>query len=213
MNYLKGLFALIVILNSASAFAQELTGTPVTDTTSTQYLLPNWYSGIIRMNDDKVFDGVYLRYNLAKDQIEVKQDSSIFRIEKGVKEFNIPSGSDLYIFRSGFAPYKTLTTESFYRVIYDGKTQLLKRYQSPIQVEKAAATRTLEPDAKLYVVKDSKVNEVFLKDQNSFLKLLADEKNKMRYVIKEENLEFDAEDDLMKLLEEYDAYKAGRGGN
>lgn len=213
MNYLKRLFTLIVILNSASAFAQELTGTPVTDTTSTQYLLPNWYSGIIRMNDDKVFDGVYLRYNLAKDQIEVKKDSGTFRIEKGVKEFNIPSGSDLYIFRSGFAPYKTLTTESFYRVIYDGKTQLLKRYQSPIQVEKAAATRTLEPDAKLYVVKDSKVNEVFLKDQNSFLKLLADEKNKMRYVIKEENLEFDAEDDLMKLLEEYDAYKAGRGGN
>ena len=35
----------------------------------------------------------------------------------------------------------------------------------------------------------------------------------MQYVIKEEQLEFDGDDDLGKLLEEYDSYKAGRGGN
>jgi hypothetical protein len=35
----------------------------------------------------------------------------------------------------------------------------------------------------------------------------------MQYVIKEENLEFGGDDDLVKLLEEYDSYKAGRGGN
>ena len=57
------------------------------------------------------------------------------------------------------------------------------------------------------------MNPIQLKDRNSFLKVLSDEKNKMQYVIKEENLDFDGADDVAKLLAEYDAYKAGRGGN
>jgi hypothetical protein len=42
---------------------------------------------------------------------------------------------------------------------------------------------------------------------------LTDEKNKLNYVIREQQLDFAADDDLIRLLEEYDSYKAGRGGN
>jgi hypothetical protein len=220
MNYLQKILGALVVCLSITVNAQDLTalnGKPYEETSSdggkSVYLLPNSYSGSIRMQDDKFYDGVQLRYDIARDEIEYRKDSALFRISDGVKEFTIPSGIDLYIFRSGFPSVKELTGKSFYRVMYDGKTKLLKRYQSSIKEEKAGATRLMEPDAKLYIAKDDKLTAVNLKDKNSFLKLLSDEKNKMQYVIKEENLEFGGDDDLVKLLEEYDSYKAGRGGN
>jgi len=220
MKYLQGILCLSILILGGEALAQDstgLSGTPykeqITSGGKSPYLFQDWYSGSIRMNDDKFYDGVQVRYDYAKDEIEYKKDSSLFRISQGVKEFTIPTGTDLYIFRSGFPALSGQTAKTFYRVLYDGETKLLKRYQSPILVEKASATRTMEPDAKLYIVKGDKLFSVNLKDRNSFLKLLSEEKNKMQYVIKEEQLEFDGDDDLGKLLEEYDSYKAGRGGN
>lgn len=46
--------------------------------------------------------------------------------------------------------------------------------------------------------------------RKDLLHILNDEKNLMQYVIKEEQLNFETENDIVKLLEEYDAYKAGR---
>lgn len=221
MKYLRGILCLLILVLGNKVTAQDstgLNGTPyqevqIANGAKSPYLFQEWYSGSVRMNNDKFYDGVKLRYDILKDEIEYKKDSSLYRISQGVKEFTIPSGTDLYIFRSGFPPLGGQTNKSFYRVLYDGQTKLLKRYQSPIVVEKASATRTMEPDAKLFILKQDKLYSVNLKDRNSFLKLLSEEKNKMQYVIKEEQLEFDGDDDLGKLLEEYDSYKAGRGGN
>ena len=218
MNYLKGILCLSVLLSGNRIMAQDstgLSGTPYQEVQAdvSPYLFEEWYSGSVRTDNDEVHDGVQLRYDIVKDEIEYKIDSSLFRLKQGVKEFSIPSGTDLYIFKNGFPAVENKTDKSFYRILYDGETKLLKRYQSPIKVEKASATTEMEPDAKLYIVKDNKLTLVNLKDKNSFLKLLSDEKNKMQYVIKEEQLEFDGDDDLAKLLEEYDSYKAGRGGN
>ncbi|HEV7379610.1 MAG TPA: hypothetical protein VGN64_07435 [Dyadobacter sp.] len=217
MNYLRSVLMSLAVLLAGSVSAQDLAslnGTPYNEAGGNSiYLLSKWYPGSIRTTTDQFYDGVQLRYDLKNDQIEYRKDSATFRVAEGVKEFTIPSGTDLYIFRSGFPSGKGLSEKSFYRVMYDGNTKLLKRYQSEITTEKASATRTMEPDALLYIEKNNKLTPVNLKNKSSFLKLLSDEKNKMNYVIKEENLEFDGDDDLVKLLEEYDSYKAGRGGD
>ena len=221
MKYLQEILCLLALISGGSVIAQDstgLSGTPFTEKQlasgeKSPYLLSKWYSGSIRMADDKVYEGVQMRYDLVNDEIEFKKDSALYHIAKGVQEFTLPSGTDLYIFRSGFPAVDKYSNQSFYRILYDGETKLLKKYQSPITVEKASATREMDPDAKLYILKGDKLNPVSLKDKNSFLKLLSEEKNKMRYVIKEEGLEFDGDDDLGKLLEEFDSYKAGRGGN
>jgi len=219
MKYLRGILCLSLIICANKLVAQDSTGLAgkiyqeTANGGAATYLFNEWYSGSIRADNDKVYDGIQLRYDIAKDEIEYKKDSVLFRISEGVKEFTIPSGTDLYIFRNGFPAGNGLTNKNFYRIVYDGETKLLKRYQSPIKVEKASATTTMDPDAKLYIVKNDKLTLVSLKDKNSFLKLLSDEKNKMQYVIKEEQLEFGGDDDLAKLLEEYDSYRAGRGGN
>ena len=220
MKYVLRFFLLSLFLWSNALIAQDstgLAGTPYQETAAagenSPYLFDQWYLGTVRTNDDIVHDGVRIRYDLKKDEIEYKADSGLFRVSSGVKEFTIPTGTDLYIFKNGYPAVDGQTDKSFYRVVYDGNTKLLKKYVAPIKVEKASATRTLEPDAKLYIMKNDKLNPVQLSNRNSFLKLLTDEKNKMNYIIRESQLDFAADDDLRSLLEEYDSYKAGRGGN
>lgn len=222
MKYVLRFFLLSFFLWSNTIIAQDstgLAGTPYKETETTDgerspYLFSEWYMGTVRTNDDIVHDGVKIRYDLKKDEVEYMADSGLYRVSSsGIKEFTIPTGTDLYIFKNGYPAVGEQSDKSFYRVIYDGNTKLLKKYVAPIKVEKASATRTLEPDAKLYIMKNDKLNPVQLNNRNSFLKLLTDEKNKMNYVIRESQLDFAADDDLRTLLEEYDSYKAGRGGN
>ncbi len=221
MKCLLRIFLLSSVLLSQAVTAQDstgLSGTPYQEVQlaageSSPYLFKEWYLGTVRTSDDNVHDGVQLRYDLAKDEIEYKTESGLFRVSSNVTEFSIPTGTDLYNFKNGYPAVSGQTEKSFYRVLYDGNTKLLKKYVAPIKVEKASATRTMEPSSKLYILKDDKLNPVQLSNRNSFLKLLTDEKNKMGYVIKEQQLDFAGDDDLIRLLEEYDSYKAGRGGN
>jgi hypothetical protein len=210
-NFHKILLA-AVLLFGVKAMAQEsasLKGTPVKLVEYTQenspYLTKEWFRGLARDNAGKPYDGVMLNYDLTKDEVVYKNDSAAFILGPEITEFNIPTGTELFTFKSGFpATSDGLTGKSYYQVLYDGNTKLLKHYK------KSGTAATQES---LYILKDDKLSPIQLKNRNSFLKILSDEKNKMNYVIKEENLEFDGSDDVAKLLAEYDAYKAGRGGN
>lgn len=221
MKYLLRIFSLVLCFAGIQTNAQDSTGLAGTPYQETQlaagdkspYLLKEWYSGSVRTSDDRVHDGIPLRYDYMKDEVEYKADSAMFRVASGVSEFSIPSGVELYRFRSGYPAVGDYTDKSFYRVLYDGNTKLLKKYTNPIKVEKASATREMDAGAKLFLLKDGKMNPVQLSNRNSFMKLLTDERNKLNYVIKEQQLDFSGEDDLIRLLEEYDSYKAGRGGN
>ena len=221
MKYLFLLCLLTTLFLGKKTSAQDSTGlsgtpyqeVPLANGAKSSYLFHDWYSGMVRTSDDKVHDGINLRYDVKKDEIEYKAGSGIYRLAQGVTEFTVPTGTDLYIFKNGFPGVDGFSNNSFYRVLYDGNTKLLKKYTGPIRIEKASPTRAMDPDSRLYIFKDEKLSPVKLNDRNSFLKLLTDEKNKMLYTIKEQQLEFGAEDDLISLLEEYDSFKAGRGGN
>jgi hypothetical protein len=49
-------------------------------------------------------------------------------------------------------------------------------------------------------------------DRKGIMALLADKRDLMEYTIKEQQLNLKEEEDITKLLEEYDAYKAGKKG-
>ena len=200
--------ALFFTITAQAQDSTGLTGTPLKEVQYTSdnspYLTQEWYRGLVRDKSGKPYDGVLLNYNLVKDEIVYKNDSSAYVLGPEIMEFNIPTGTALYTFKRGFPGAAGLTDKSFYQVLYDGNTKLLKHFK------KSGSGATEES---LYILKGDKLNPIQLKDRNSFLKVLSDEKNKMQYVIKEENLDFDGADDVAKLLAEYDAYKAGRGGN
>ncbi|CAG5008152.1 hypothetical protein DYBT9275_04204 [Dyadobacter sp. CECT 9275] len=215
MENLRNLFLASGLLAGGISYAQDstgLAGTPaqeiqITASEPSSLLFNEWYTGAVKVKDGMVYDGVKFRYDTSRDQLEFKKGDAVYRTGEDVTGFTLPTGTALYNFRRGFPTIDGDSRQPFYQVIYDGNTKLVKRY-SP----QKNGTPVSEA-GKLYVLKNEKLNPVSLKDRNSFLKLLTDERNKMNYVIRESQLAFDKDEDLAQLLEEYDAYKAGRGGN
>ncbi len=177
------------------------------ENTSSPFLFDEYYTGSVTGKGGQVVDGVSYRFNTVANNLEFKHADSLFISGSEVTGFTLPTGTALYYFQRGFPAVGPLTNQTFYQVVYDGNVKLLKHF-SPSKTDKPI----LENGA-LFILKDKKLNPVSLANRNSFLKLLSDERNKMNYIIKESQLDFDKDEDLAILMQEYDAYKAGRGGN
>lgn len=221
---LMSLFSVVCLMASAQAqFVQDINGRVVSEVTYTDvegspYLFEDWHTGIVRaVKNDKVFDNLKMRYDAYKDEVEYENDGKLYRLGAEIMDFTLPTGDALYEFRRGFPAIGDQTANSFYRILSDGTTKVLKRYEMKMREEKAynsaTVTKRFTLDEQLYVLKDDTMYPVKTNDRKGIMKLVDDEKNLMNYVIKEEQLNFRTEDDIVKLLEEYDAYKAGRKGD
>lgn len=222
-NFIASLFGVLSFVTSVQAqFMQDINGRVVneityTDVEGSPYLFEEWNTGIVRaVENEKVFDGLKMRYDVYKDEVEYEKDGKMYRLGSEITAFTLPTGDALYEFRRGFPAVSDQTEKSFYRVLSDGNTKVLKRYEMKMREEKpynsATVTKRFDLDEQLYVLKNGTMYPVKTNDRKGIMKLVSDEKNLMNYVIKEEQLNFRTEDDIVKLLEEYDAYKAGRKG-
>jgi hypothetical protein len=187
-----------------------------TDVEGSPYLLDEWHTGSVTMaQGGKVHDGIKMRYDAYKDELEYEKDGKLYRLGPEISAFSIPTGEELFIFQNGFPAAGNQNQKSFYRVMHDGNTKLLKRYEMKMREDRpynsATTTKRFDLGNELYVLKDGTMHPIKMKTvRKELLKILSDEKNLMQYVIKEEQLDFRRENDVVKLLEEYDAYKAGR---
>ncbi len=215
---LLGILCLATV--AEAQYMQDVNGRVVTEMTYTDvegspFLVEEFHKGIVTMvKDNQVHDGVPIRYDAYKDELEYEKDGKHYRLGPEVMSFSIPTGDALYEFQRGFPAAGDLTENSFYQVLHDGNTKLLKHYGKRMREEKAynsaSATKRFDDSEQLFVLKGGKMNPVKKNGKKDLLALLSDEKNLMNYVIKEEQLDFKSEMDMVKLLEEYDAYKAGR---
>ncbi len=217
------LFALLGLISVADAqFMYDINGRPVRESTyvdveGSPYLFDEWYKGIVKVTKtEKVYDDVKLRYDAYKDELEYEKEGQMLRLGPEILEFSIPTGTALYEFRRGFPAVGNQNENSFYRVLYDGNTKFLKRYEMRLREDRAynsaTVTKRFDLGEETYILKDGQMHQTKKNDKKGLLKLLIDEKNLMNYIIKEEQLDFKTDDDTVKLLEEYDAYKAGRKG-
>ena len=217
---LLGIICLTTVVQAQ--FMQDINGRVVTEQTYTNvegspYMIEDFNKGILTMaKGNQVYDGIPMRYDAYKDELEYEKDGKHYRLGPEITSFSIPTGDALYEFQRDFPAVGDLTENSFYQVLYDGTTKLLKHYGKRMREEKAynsaTATKRFDGTEQLFVLKGGKMNPIKKNDKKELLSLLSDEKNLMNYIIKEEQLDFKSEKDMVKLLEEYDAYKAGRKG-
>jgi hypothetical protein len=171
------------------------------------YLSDDWVTGTITTSKGEIIDAVKMRFDNYKGDIEYKKEDSLYSLKgNDVTEFSFLTGSDLYTFQKGFPAVGKSTGESFYRVLYDGNLKVLKRYTSN---PKDNGKSSFVLDETLYVLKDQTMIPVKVNDRKGIMKVVADKKNHMEYAAKEQQLDFSQEADIIKLIEEYDAYKAG----
>lgn len=157
------LVALGLMTSAQAQFMYDINGRVVseiqyTDVEGTPYLVEDWYTGSVTMaNGGKVVDGIKMRYDAYKDEVEYEKDGKMYRLGPEISGFAIPTGKDLFIFRNGFPVAGNQNQKSFYRVLHDGNTKLLKRYEMRMREERpynsATTIKSFDMGNELYVLR------------------------------------------------------------
>jgi hypothetical protein len=115
------------------------------------YLTEAWINGSVKLNKNRYFRDIPLRFDVYNNKLYFKKDSAEFSFLLPVNEFSIAyrENGDSSLFRNGYPAIDNNTDEIFYEVLVDGKFQLLNFYSKSIQT----FTSYNEPPQKRFVSK------------------------------------------------------------
>lgn len=212
------LFAFILLAGSGRAqFLNDINGRPMfesnyIDTEGSPYFNDNWTGGFVISPKGKRYEYKKLKYDTYKDELEYEHAGALFRLSSEISGFELADGQGT-VFRNGFPAVDRQTKNSFYEVLYDGTTPFLKRIRTIIQQEKpynaATTTKRFTTDETFYLLRNGVLVRV-KKDKKSILAQLEDQRPLLEKFIKDEDLNLSNTEDIERLLEQYDAQKAGK---
>jgi hypothetical protein len=184
---------------------REIKGSP--------FLYDHWSLGSVKFHNGTGKEGLSLKY----DQIA---DVLIFTNPGGqeqtflepVAEFTLPASPEntqpgVHRFRNGYAPVDGANEASFYEILQDGPTQLLKRTTKKIVEERAPNSnilkvRQVRPNVKYYFATADQL-VLIRKDRNSVLAALMNRYPQVEQFLKEQKLNLKEEKDLVRLTQYY----------
>jgi hypothetical protein len=184
----------------------EINGSP--------YLKPDWQPGNFTLaNGFKSKEAIWLKFNMVTDKVTFKDEKVGAEMEfvVPVQEFTLSlaesDGAITRLFRSGYKDIEGTTPASFFEVISDGKTQLIKKtvktLLETVVIGAPTKQRTfIEKSTKYYLVVDGKAQMV-KNDKKSILAALADKQAALDTYLKANKINFKSEADLGKLIAYY----------
>lgn len=166
----------------------------------------------ITLKDGRVYNDVKARINLLEHEVNfIASNGQEGYLGKGMateliyttpKEF----GQDLKVFQCGFPPIDNQNRISFYQILLNGKTSLLKSVYKTIQErnndlsgERYKEFATYE---NTYLLKDGAMVRI-KKDKSSLLNLLQDKGQVLQQYINDQKLNIKNEADLIALVKYY----------
>ena len=199
-------------------FMKDADGRPLferryTDVQGSPYLTDDWQKGAVKFSNGQIHKDVDLKYDQAAEQL-------IFKGEKGapltfihpVKEFTLlkNNGTGVIVFRNGYKPVDGAASNTFYQVLTDGETALLKRSFKKIQENKpynsATTVKTFVDVNDYYLVKNGSLIKV-KRDAKDILPNLTDYTTELQTFIKKNRLNLKSEADLILLITYYNSLK------
>lgn len=214
------LFAFLLISVRSQAqqnlLLQDVTGNPIMlqqyiDVQGSPFYNPEWITGKMTLVSNKVYKNVNMKYDQLKDKVYVKANNGdMILLGDKVKEFTLDypvmGATSEKIFRLGYFNIPDATADSYFEVLADGKTQLLKRSTKIIQENKeynsASSTKTFVEIVKYYIVTQGNGTQI-KKDKKSILKALTDKQPLLETYIKDNALNLKLDTDIAKLVTYY----------
>ncbi|MBC5993860.1 hypothetical protein [Pontibacter cellulosilyticus] len=214
--------AALVCAAAASASAQFVAlndhlGVPVrtksyTDVKGSPFLFDDWVRGSVIVANGTKFEKVNLMYDQVADEL-------VFKSEKGetktfvdpVKEFSFKREIDNVVigekvFRNGFTPIDGAKPHTFYEVLVDDQTKLLKRTSKSIMEEitysSATKVKSFETNTAYYIARDNKLTKI-KNDKKSVLAALGNKQPELETFIKKNMLDLKKDEDFAKLIAYY----------
>lgn len=177
-----------------------------TDIKGTPYLFEDWVEGSVKLKSGKAFDGVKLKYDQVADELMfLDQAGKEMLFVEPVVEFTM----DKKTFRIGYPATDGASPESYYEVLVEGKTELLKRTSKKVIEEAAynAATKvkTIRSNESYYVTASNLSLTKVKKDKKSLLAALPDKSAELEAYVKSNRLDLRQEQDMAKLIAYYNS--------
>ncbi len=221
---LPGVFALAYTPSQAqqpgvnfSVNAEGLTvnGDLYKDTRGSAYLFNDWVKGNVQLVDGTIYNNLNLKYDQVRGVlIFLSDDNNSKSFTMPIKAFTLTNAEDKnwprITFRNGFKPVDGGTLKTYYEVLVDGNTQLLKRTIKKIVDERAPGSliisKQISANDRYYINDNSRIIKL-KKDKKSVLESLKDKQPELEIYINNNNLNVKEDTDLIKVIEYYNSLK------
>ena len=213
------IFCLCLLSISVRAqFMTDADGRPLlerryTDVQGSPYMTDNWQKGTVKLGNGQVHKNVDLKYDKAAEQLTFKgKEGTPLTFIQPVKEFTLPmdNGTGVMVFRNGYKPVDDAASNTFYQVLSDGETALLKRSIKKVLENKpynsATTVKTFADVNNYYLVKNGSLIKV-KRDAKDILPNLTDYSAELQSFIKENKLNLKSEPALIMLITYYNSLK------
>lgn len=175
------------------------------------YFNTDWLKGHVMINEKATTETIYLRYNMENNTVEFTRDNKIYALSPNkIDGFIIYTQTQDIIFRNGFQTNDDdIKPSTLVRVVYDGNIKLLAHHTSSLKKNLAtygSATKRDEyvSDTDFYLVNsDGTFNEIRLR-RRDILRTLSDKEDELKEFARANNLDYDEEPELIKILAHYD---------
>lgn len=196
--------------NLQDQWGQPIMAMSYTDISGSPFLMDAWAKGIVKFADNKVVNGLDLKYDQVADKLQyLNPKGETWELTEPVSEFKItfPGGErNEKLFRAGFKPVAKNTERSFYEILSDGNVKFVKKTIKSIletkEFNSATTVRKITGRDVYYVVKDNQPAPVS-KNEKSILGAIGDKNAELSAYIKSNKLNLKEDNDILKLFEYY----------
>jgi hypothetical protein len=196
----------------AQAVVTYYDGTPAlekkyTDVEGTELLYPDWIQGQVKTKDGKIFSGQRLKYNQLEDRFYFLSNTGVtMMFVTPVREVALGDSlsSNRRVFRNGFPAVSRFTPETYFEVLVDGKSTLLKKnsknlvetkdYNSPV------TKKQIVNNEQYYLYNGTKVM-LMKKDKTAILEAFPEKAIGIEAYLSSKKPNLKKEDELVKMIE------------
>jgi hypothetical protein len=187
-------------------------GIQYADMEGSPYLYDGWAKGVALLSDGKAYKGLYLKYNEIEGTVIFK-----YALTDSAMMFAIPAVEFIFSyitndqehtahFLSGFKPVNDGNGNTFYQVLDNGKTKLLKKTVKKIVQNKefnsSTTTRKVDENTSYYLAKDKQPVRI-KNDNKSVLAALSDKADKLKQYMADNKLNVRDDEDFAKVVNYY----------
>jgi hypothetical protein len=175
------------------------------------YIIKDWSEGLVKFTSGRIVNQFKLRFDCVRNQLILQFQGSTFAAESKVKEFVMYTNSgkkkDSLVFRKGYPAIDKGNENTYYQVLLEGKTQLLRLIAKNVVEEKeliasARARGRLEEEEKYYLLKEGTMI-LLPPDRAQILNALPGQATALAQFITDNNLRFRTQADYIQLAKKY----------
>ncbi len=181
------------------------------DIKGSPYLNDDWSVGIVKMASGSTYKDMSLKFDqISGDLIFKNREGKTMGFADRVNEFRLADKNNVSrLFRSGYKPADANSENSFYEVLYDGGTVLLKDPKKNIvehrSYNSSTAVKSIVETPAYYLQINGQLVKI-KKDKKSILSALGNPAQLDKY-IQDNKLNLKEDADLAKLMLYYDSIK------